>query len=170
MGGPQLRIDVAGQHIYVSPVGAYQMHAFEPNGTPAWAMRVAGSPPPLTDLSKSTLVRLAKSLSETITESDFEWPEFDEAIGIMLTDGHGRLYVVPKTATEDERPDRLPVDVYSPDGERVASSYLPVQWTEDPVVFTRPWRTAAGDHVYGTKITDDGERVAVRYRLVVTEH
>lgn len=51
---------------------------------------------------------------------------------------------------------RWPVDVYSPEGERLFTGWI------TPVA----WEVAHGDHVYALRYdAESGERMAVRYRM-----
>ena len=99
-------------------------------------------------------------------------PENDNALGEILTDGRGRLYVFP---TPDEGSEVEPMDVYSPLGDLLLAGVWPPDVDRLAVRGTR-WLTASGDYVYGIKCDPEGVDsrrgntpfFVVRYRLALT--
>ena len=96
-----------------------------------------------------------------LSPSNFTWPERYAAIESLEVDGHGNLWVFPHTdrgpATSRRADGPVPVDVYSPEGERLFSGMIAIEG----------WDSALGDHVYRVE-TDAAteEQVVARYRLV----
>jgi hypothetical protein len=88
--------------------------------------------------------------------SDFDWPQYGDVVGLLRTDGEGRLYVFPTVEYEgDEFPDLRPVDVYSPNGDLLAAGLVSSSWT-----------FARGPYVYGYR--GDAaldQTVIIRWRL-----
>jgi len=73
----------------------------------------------------------------------------------LRTDGIGNLYVFPYPGADWDR-DVVPVDVYTPAGERVFAGLMA----------PRSWMRAKDDAVYGIEAdTPDGRERVVRYRL-----
>ncbi|MGD8815727.1 MAG: 6-bladed beta-propeller [Acidobacteriota bacterium] len=167
---PRRSVTVGGGRIvYLSPVEEYQVLAYRPEVGPAWALRVAGPRSPITPLKKRSIVEQAQRADPTVKEADFTWPGEDVAVLDMLADGRGRLCVITTSFFDGDPPRRVPVDVFSPDGERIAAGFLPARWAESPGYFSPPWTYAVGDYVYGIRETDSGETVAVRYRLELNQ-
>jgi len=158
---------VGASGTYVTPVLQYQVLALSAEGTPRWALRVAGPRAAISSGVREYVLEVATEGRGGLAEQDLEWPTEFQALADVLTDGRGRLYVVPNIAYEGDAPSRMPVDVYSTDGQRVAAGYLPARWSEQVARFLAPWTHAAGDYVYGLREDADGETVAVRYRLVI---
>ena len=91
----------------------------------------------------------------------FTWPGRYAAIENLEVDGHGNLWVFshadrgPDTVRGADGP--VPVDVYSPEGERLFSGMIAIA----------AWDSALGDHVYRIETDPDTEeQVVARYRLV----
>ena len=97
--------------------------------------------------------------ADGISINDVDWPESYGAVQYLRTDGAGRLYVFLEPGLPfPERPDVWEVDVYSPQGEQLASGFLPELWSY-----------ARGEYVFGIRTDPETEeRVAVRYQLSVT--
>ena len=74
----------------------------------------------------------------------------------VRTDGRGNVYVFPRPPEGWDRA-VVPVDVYSPDGERLFAGMMP----------SRSWLRARQEFVYGIELdaSTDRQRI-VRYRLV----
>jgi len=161
---------VAEGVVYMSPVDEYQVHCFAPDGSTRWALRVAGPRPAISSHIRSHLLSMARSMDETVAPSQFDWPPGDDAIEELRIDGSGRLYVILKTNFDPTPPDRLPVDIYSTDGDRIAAGFMPVRWREGYPLAFPAWDYAAGDRVYGRRENEAGELVAVRYRLTLTDN
>lgn len=156
----------AGDVVIISPVQQYQLMAVAPDGTPRWATRVAWPRPAISSRVKKAVLTQAGRDGGVVSESDVDWPDY-RVVARLLTDGHGRVYVIPEIGFDGEPPARLPADVYSPDGELIASGLLPAQWPESGASSRAPWSFALGDRVFGLREDVDGETVVVRYRLRV---
>lgn len=166
---PRRAVAVGASHIvYVTPVQEYQVLAMAPDATPLWALRVAWPRPQVSSLHRKMVLRQAGGEATTLSEGDLDWPPEYLAIDRLLTDGAGRLYVIPELGFDGNPPERVPADVYSPEGEFLVAGFLPAFWSEFGTL-APPWSYAAGDHVYGLREDESGETVAVRYRLVVTK-
>ena len=102
--------------------------------------------------------------NQELTINDFDWPEHTAAVSPIQVDGHGRIYVFPHVSSdedtdEDDDSELIPVDVYSPQGERLMTGLI-----------SSAWRYARGDYVYTMRRTPDDEVQIVRYRLVWPEN
>jgi hypothetical protein len=87
--------------------------------------------------------------------SEISWPDYFPALAGIGTDGYGFLYVFPYL---EDFPlhETVPVDVYSPGGERVFSG----------MIDNHRWTAARGDHVYRIGIAEgDREYRVWRYKL-----
>jgi len=98
--------------------------------------------------------------NEALTRQMVNWPAQYPVIQGLVLDGAGRLYVVPfrYRAPDDEAPaapEPVPVDVYTPDGERVFAGLMAIP----------SWSAARGDHVYRMETDDAGDQIVVRYRI-----
>jgi len=148
----------SAERVFVAPSAQYEVLAMTPAGEPLWALRVAWPAPPYPERLKSSRVESLRDDVPTISIDDFTWPEHYASIAALRSDGRGRLHVFPNVEeTGDEPPEFRPVDVYSPEGELIASGL-----TE------RIWTFARGDYVYGYR--GDAaldQTVIVRWRLVV---
>ena len=158
---PRLVLHVGGrQVVYLSALQEYQVLAMTPDGTAAWALRVAWPRLPLPEAQKQSLIDSVLDnfpVETTVTVDQLEWPERSPSIVGLSSDGAGRLYVFPTPEGLGlEPPESWPVDVYSPDGGHIASGTVPYRWSY-----------ARGDYVYGTRPDDNDETVVVRYRLLV---
>ena len=128
--------------VYMTRGDEYAVQAFAADGTARWLLLVA----PPTGTAAPTAEPGPPALSVPAGGSP--------GVGHPLrVDGHGNLYVFPYVAAADER-GRVPVDVYSPSGERLFAG-----WIE-----RHSWLEANGDFVYGIEQQDDAQRI-VRYRL-----
>ncbi len=160
-------------NIYVVAGDEYQVLAFAPAGDLRWALRTTKRRPPLGDERiEAAVERIAERapggqpLSPPPRRSEVDWPatlpalvgtpsahRFVEPIRV---DGHGHIYVFPFIPDDWPGPDQ-PVDVYSPDGERLLSGMMPIM----------RWDAARGDRVYGLATDPETEEYrVVRYRLV----
>ncbi len=158
----------ARQIIYLTAVHEYQVLAMSPEGTLLWALRVAGPRPAISVHLKERVVWQATGKDGGLKPDDLDWPSGYRAIARLLTDATGRLYLMPNVHFADKPPARVPVDVYSTDGERLAAGFLPARWPKLGN-FLAPWTFAVGEHVYGLREDAAGETVAIRYRLIVEE-
>lgn len=144
-----------GGDIYASFCAEYQVHAFDEGAGARWALRQPWDREPFT---REDIDQAIGDLRESIEDADLsevEWPEQYPALDEMTVDGHGRLYVFPFFRPEDS--DERPVDVYSRDGERLFSGWIP----------RTSWLFAQDDYIYGRESDDEtGEERIIRYRLV----
>jgi len=144
--------------LYFTSSLEHQILATDSAGTVAWALRAQSARDPFPESAIDRYVEGLSQVVPTISKSSFEWPESVPAIDSMWVDGHGHLYVFhyvyfPVDSSIDVRP----VDVYSPEGERLFSGSIP----------ERRWYATHGDFVYS--IVDDPEteeKQVVRFRLV----
>jgi len=156
-------------HAAVSPDGGvywtmsdeYQILAVDAGGAQRWALRVAATPPALTREQIDDVMALVRRQYEDATESEVNFPERQPALGRILVDGHGHLYVFPYSYTGmtmvPSNPVSVPVDVYGADGERLFSGMMP----------SRGWVHADGDHVWEIGMDPETEENVVRkVRLV----
>lgn len=152
---PLFAVSSAGT-VYVSPGDEYQVLAFAPDGSPRWALRVAWPRQPLSAEQVDAALQAEREQNPEARYADYEWPEAMPALFHLAVDDHGHIYVYPYAASTDGPGDR-PVDVYSPDGERLYSG----------IIAGHLWTRARGDWVFrvGTDPRTE-ERVVARYRLV----
>lgn len=128
--------------VYLTRGDEYVVQAFAADGAPRWILHVDGqaadvagaeaSPPELATRRRGSLGRGNP----------------------VRVDGHGNLYVFPYVDESWDR-DYLPVDVYSPAGQRIFAGF----------VSDRSWIRAKDDAVYGIETDDSGLRRVVRYRV-----
>ncbi len=152
-------LKAAGEGIvYVSPASQYQVLAMTPDGDPRWALRVAWPRPPYPPRLKRAFLESRPEEQADFSEEALDWPEDEDAVQAMFADGAGRLYVLPGfEQTGDEAPERFPIDVYSPDGERIAAG-----------IVSNRWSFARGEYVYGFGFNnDDDQTTVVRYRILL---
>jgi hypothetical protein len=131
--------------VYLTRGDRYVVHAFDADGAARWILHVderfgrapddADPPPP------------ALSIPGASAGRGRGHP--------VRTDGHGNLYVFPYPG-EGWRRDLVPVDVYSPDGERLFAGFTA----------RVSWLRARGDAFYGIEEDEaaDIQRI-VRYRI-----
>jgi hypothetical protein len=154
-----------GGDVYITRADRYQVLAFEADGTPRWALRTSLVTPAIpADILDTAAAQIRERQPDW--ERPDNWPERMPAIGNMVVDGHGNLYVShyafvrrdPYTGEVlGEVPDRRAVDVYSPDGDLIAAA-----WSE-----LLGWSAAWGDYVYSVgRDPETEEEVVRRYRLV----
>jgi len=120
--------------VYVTMGSEYQVHALDVPGGMAWALRVTWQREPITQQIEDGTAGYFALFPDLVVE----WPETMPALRNVLVDGHGHVYVFPyvyyneallmgesnprfkvEGAAPMPMPDRLPVDVYSPAGERL---------------------------------------------------
>ncbi len=178
VGQPWFATGPAGE-VYVAAGDEYQVLAFTPSGDAKWALRVSWPRPPLSQVDIDFAVGALQQRSdisatangwERVTQSKLEavaWPERQPALSrgnrygghAIKTDGRGRVYVFPYTPLPwllDGR--ERPVDVYSPDGERLLAG----------LIESRSWVAAYGDFIYGIDGGQESrEPHLIRYRLVL---
>jgi len=147
---PLARADFAATRtgdVYLTRGDEYTVQAFAPDGAPRWVLHVdwprgaaaeGGSAPPpalAAEPRNNRLDRLGRGLP-------------------LRVDGHGNLYIFPYVGTAGG--DEIPVDVYSPAGERIFAG----------LTSERSWIRAKDDHVYGIEYDERAERQrVVRYRI-----
>ena len=147
--------------VYVTDGVEYQVMAFDMDGEVGWALRTDYVVPAVSEAAKRAVVESLQEFVEGLAYQHFTWPERYAAIENLEVDAGGNLWVFPhadrgpETARAADRP--VPVDVYSPAGERLFSGMIAID----------SWDSARGDHVYRIE-TDPGteEQVAARYRFV----
>ena len=105
-----------------------------------------------------------------MSSPQIEWPAFVHTIARLAVDGHGHLYVFPEVFRDlgpdglpafgflrFRRPDKVPVEVYSPEGERLFAGTMR----------NGNWSAAHGDFVYSLRKSEQTEEhELVRYCLV----
>jgi hypothetical protein len=161
MDAPRLSFQVGGgSTVYVTTEQDYEVLAMSPEGEVRWALRVDWPRWPWPDERKQRVIdAFARDYPDAAgtRPADLDWPEHSAALIGLSSDGAGRLYTFINPGEVDpDAPRRWPVDVYSPEGEYLASGTVPYRWSY-----------ARGDYVYGTRTSDDDETVVVRYRLLV---
>ncbi len=146
---------------YVAGRDEYQVLAMSAAGDPKWALRVAHPKQPFSDAYIDAYIERLRAQDLGLTASHLEpgRPEHFPALARILTDARGRLYVVPYAEERpgEPLPEHVAVDVYTPEGERIFSGWMP----------NKDWRAARDNFVYVIETDPDtDERVVVRYRLV----
>ena len=144
---------------YWSMSDEYQILAVGPGGEQRWALRVASTQPAVSREQIDEVMEMVRNRYEDAAESEVNFPDRLRALGRMLVDGHGHLWVYPYAyVPRDEAPSTpVPVDVYASDGERLFSG----------MSLPRYWAHADGDH--GWEIAPDPateEFVVRKIRLV----
>lgn len=145
----------------------YQVHAFDPEGSPKWALRVSYEPEVPSEADKRAAADILSALWDemmpglNITDDDIHWPVGYPAIEALRVDGHGNLYAFPFTGRgvnpRNNRSGPFPVDVYSPTGERRFAGFIGID----------SWQAALGDHLYRIETDPEtAEQVVARYRIV----
>lgn len=143
--------------VYVAMTDEYQVHALDASGTRVWSSRVDWRRDPITEAEIDEAVATIKARSRwaDFSRSEVEWPRLRPAVERLAVDGRGRLYVY--LHPRDEEADDRAVDVFSPEGERLFSGWIPA---------TR-WLFARDDYVLARRTDDQsGDENVVRYRLV----
>lgn len=141
--------------VYVTDASEYQVFAFDPEGEPKWAMRIAYRPTELNDDLVEQALETARNREPETSRGDLIWPDRLPALSHLRVDGHGHLYVYPYFRSGEELEER-PVDVYSPAGELLFSG----------LILDRRWDNADGDYVFAAgsdRVT--GELLVWRWRL-----
>lgn len=158
---PSPRGALADGVVYVTDGVEYQVMAFDVDGDVGWALRTAYVVPSVSEEAKRAVLDALRKSVPDLTYQHFTWPERWAAIENLEVDGHGHLWVFPHA---DRGPDTfratdgpVPVDVYSPEGERLFAGMIAIE----------EWDSALGDHVYRVETDPDTEeQVVARYRLV----
>jgi hypothetical protein len=146
--------------VYATAGDQYQVLAIGDEGEALWALRVAERATAPTEEHIARAMEVLHSRNEELTRQMVNWPAQYAVIQALMLDGAGRLYVVPfrYQAPSDEapaEPQPVPVDVYTPDGERVFAGTMAIP----------DWTAAHGDHVYRMETDEAGDQVLVRYRI-----
>ena len=160
---------------YLTNGDEYQVLALDPNSEPRWVLRVAAEKHAFIEEYVEEYVESAGERSGvTLSVSEFEdWrPEYFPVIRHLSVDGRGRLWVFPYSAVSPEVREEVPVDIYSPDGDRVLAALFPNVVARQVPVGTRAtmphWLAAFEDYVYAIEMDPDTEEQrVVRYRLVL---
>lgn len=154
VGGPSFAAAADGS-VYATAGREYQVLAFEPEGAPRWALRVARPAPAFGVEHRDAVLDPLRERMEDIDSLELDWPTHMNTLGRLAVDGHGHLYVLPYVF-RDMGAEEPPVEVYSAAGDRLFAGTMPQQ----------RWSAARGDYVYGMRTnpeTDESE--LVRYRL-----
>lgn len=146
--------------VYASAAAEYEVAALEASGRPRWVLHADWQRKPITRDEIDHLVETsnvdmnAEGVSLVGLDRVRRHPALSDWQPISV-DGHGLIYVFPHIPFYWEATD-WPVDVYTPDGERIFSGTIPA----------RTWNSVSGDFVYGTRRDPEtGERAVVRWRL-----
>ena len=161
LSAPFPRGALADAVVYVTDGVEYQVRAFDVDGNVGWALRTDYVVPSVSEDAKRAVVDYLQEFIPGLAYQHFTWPERYAAIENLEVDGHGNLWVFSHA---DRGPDAVrgadgpvPVDVYSPEGERLFSGMIAIA----------AWDSALGDHVYRIETDPDTEeQVVARYRLV----
>jgi len=146
--------------VYATASDQYQVLALGDEGEALWALRVAEPATAPTEEHIAQAMEVLRGRNEALTRQMVNWPAQYPVIQSVVLDGAGRLYVVPfrYQVPSDEapaEPEPVPVDVYSPDGERLFAGLMTIP----------NWSAALGDHVYRMETDDAGDQIVVRYRI-----
>jgi hypothetical protein len=148
-----------GGAVYASTGSEYQVNAFAPAGDLNWVASVDWPREPVSDEDRRTIERTqraGRALGANVRDQEqVPAPDSLPALEGLEVDGRGRLYVFPLVAGPS---DRYPVDVYSAEGDRLTTGWLPFQG----------WSAASGDRIYRIESDPDtGATVVVRYRFAI---
>jgi len=136
---------VASGAVYLTAGDEYRVRAFDAQGAESWILQV-DAPRPTPD--GEPLPALAGAQGRGLAAIGRGYP--------IRADGRGNVYVFPLPPEGWDRP-VVPVDVYSPDGERLFAGMMP----------SRSWLRARQEFVYGIELDDaSGRQRIVRYRLI----
>lgn len=159
LNGPMPAPSIAvspGAQIYVTASDEYQVLAVSPAGEPAWALRAAVAPRPMSAERRDAWLAPMRERFSQVVRFDVDWPEREPALAGLQVDGHGHLYVYP-FVTRADATSEVPVDVYGRDGERLFAGTM----------VNRRWQAAHGSFVYDLERDPETQEVkVVRYRLV----
>jgi len=145
--------------VYVTPSREYQVLSMDVAGRPRWALRVAWSRQALTDEQKEMMLDSFRERVPDLDPSAAEWPDKLPALSGLAVDGLGRLFVFPYIFPYGRSTSGYPVDVYSPEGNRLLAG----------TIEKAGWMAAHDEFVYSTKWhPDTGETQVVRYFLRAT--
>jgi hypothetical protein len=173
---PVMAVSKSGA-VYFTTSEEYQVFSTDASGNWRWALRVAWPRFPVSNADiESAMARTREHLPDA-QRSEVDWPSHYPALSIdpswwersahgypIRVDGHGNLYVFPLIYEDRLRQWRerdphilRPVDVYTPDGERVFTG----------MIHEISWHDAWGDYIYGIELdSETDEQRIVRYRLL----
>jgi hypothetical protein len=145
--------------VFATTGDEYQVLAFDADGSPRWALRVAHERAPFTDAHRDDILAMLRSnfADLDVSGTGAQWPQRVGSISHLFVDGHGHLYVTGFVVPFVPAPENLEVDAFSPEGDRLFVGSMPnLRWTD-----------ARGDFVYGLRTNEaTGEQEPVRYRLI----
>ncbi|MGD8817725.1 MAG: NHL repeat-containing protein [Acidobacteriota bacterium] len=143
---------------YLTNGDEYQVLALDGTGAARWALRVGIAKRPFPESYVESMFQGSRERGGKATAAQFDdWrPRHFPMIQRLEVDGRGRLWVFLYAQFTPAPPDRLPVDIYSPEGERLLSASAPAV----------PWSAAYDDFVYSIEVDrDTAEQKVVRYRI-----
>jgi len=150
-------------NVYATVGEEYQVVAFDPAGSPLWALRTNRQRQAFDEEHKNIVLEGLRSEAPGIGTMQAEWPDFLPSIGRLAVDGHGHLYVFsyvfrdPGLVEVHSREEEVLVEVYSREGERLFAGMM----------VDGGWSAARGDFVYSLRRNEQTEeQELVRYRLV----
>ena len=145
--------------IYVTPSREYQVLSMDATGRARWALRVAWTRQALSDEQKELMLDSFRERAPDLDPAAAEWPDKLPALSGLAVDGQGRLFVFPYVFPYGRSTSGYPVDVYSPEGNRLLTG----------TIEKAGWMAAHDEFVYNTKWhPDTGETQVVRYFLRAT--
>lgn len=150
-----VNLQTTGERVYAILGDQYEVLAMDLEGTPLWGLRVAWQRPPFGESFK----KMTRSQAERydLDPETLEFPEFGVAVTRARVDGRGRLYVYPNVGDQPEDDPYVPIDVYSPEGEVLASGLGPAGWV-----------AAHGDYVYSFRHEEETDNwYVIRHRLLL---
>ncbi len=150
-----------GGGFFLTRSSEYQVLAFGPDGEPEWALRAAAQPEPVPETIVDRLLTRVRDRMPDVARSELNLPEFLPALRALNVDGAGRLYVYPYVDSDVRNPPaELPVDVYSPTGERIFAGMIP----------NDSWSAARGDHVFVPTLDTATEEWRVERRRMIAPY
>lgn len=116
--------------LYVTRGDNYQILAYDPDGRPEWALRVAQEAPLFTrEMRQQTLDLYYNPPGVSINDSG--WPERLHTIDRLIVDGAGRLWVYQTELFNDVGEDTL-LDIYDREGNRLFAGIAPSVYLRAP--------------------------------------
>jgi hypothetical protein len=158
-GRPRVALADGGA-VFVSASMDYVIESMGFDGSVRWRLRVAQ---PKLEFPQRPW-RLGSG--GTLPEENMVRPAHLPAIWGMNSDGQGNLYVAPRLS--EQWGPSLPVDVYSPTGDRLWTGIVPTPaiWTETAYGGAAIlWNAAFGDFVYVVEETAEGDPEIQQYRI-----
>jgi 6-bladed beta-propeller protein len=159
---------------YITPLEEYQIFSYGLDGEMRWALQVPAERSPIDRAEKEWATGWFQANGYPNAQvEEIEWLDSQYALADIKVDGQGRIYAFP-FVSRDVLHQRLPVDVYAPDGTRVFAGWLEGEigdlywtgaWKPGPLL-SLGWQTARDDYVYGAREDPlTGVYEIVRYRL-----